>query len=129
MDDKPLDPALLKSFSPLDGMKADNLHALAKKTTLKELPAGRVLFKPGDVDKRTYYIVTGAVEIYNDDGVLSTIRAGTPQSRNPLAPMIPRRFGARAIETVQYISIDSDLLDVMLTWDQTGSYEVNELQS
>jgi rhodanese-related sulfurtransferase len=29
---------------------------------------------------------------------------------------------------VQYISIDSDLLDVMLTWDQTGSYEVSELQ-
>jgi rhodanese-related sulfurtransferase len=29
---------------------------------------------------------------------------------------------------VQFISIDSDLLDVMLTWDQTGSYEVSELQ-
>jgi len=29
---------------------------------------------------------------------------------------------------VQFISIDSDLLDVMLTWDQTGTYEVSELQ-
>ena len=29
---------------------------------------------------------------------------------------------------MQFISIDSDLLDVMLTWDQTGTYEVSELQ-
>ena len=29
---------------------------------------------------------------------------------------------------MKFISIDSDLLDVMLTWDQTGSYEVSELQ-
>jgi rhodanese-related sulfurtransferase len=29
---------------------------------------------------------------------------------------------------VQFISIDSDLLDVMLTWDQTGTYEVSELR-
>ena len=30
---------------------------------------------------------------------------------------------------VEYLSIDSDLLDVLLTWDQTGSYEVSELQT
>jgi rhodanese-related sulfurtransferase len=35
---------------------------------------------------------------------------------------------AKARDRVQYISIDSDLLDVMLTWDQTGSYEVSELK-
>ena len=42
--------------------------------------------------------------------------------------MYPRRFTARARDRVQYISIDSDLLDVMLTWDQTGTYEVSDLQ-
>jgi rhodanese-related sulfurtransferase len=42
--------------------------------------------------------------------------------------MFPRRVTAKARDRVQYISIDSDLLDVMLTWDQTGSYEVSELQ-
>ena len=35
---------------------------------------------------------------------------------------------AVAISAVEYITIDSDLLDVMLTWDQTGSYEVSELR-
>ena len=35
----------------------------------------------------------------------------------------------RAIDDISYLSIDSDLLDVMITWDQTGSYEVEELQA
>jgi len=128
MDDKPLDLTLLKQFSPLDGLKAENLHALAKKTALRELPAGRILFKEGDTDKRTYFLVAGSVDIYDNDGVLSTIKGGTPGSRNALAPTLPRRFGCRSVDGIQYIVIDSDLLDVMLTWDQTGSYEVNELQ-
>ncbi len=42
--------------------------------------------------------------------------------------MLPRRCTAVAVDDVEYISIDSDLLDVMLTWDQTGSYEVAELR-
>jgi rhodanese-related sulfurtransferase len=43
---------------------------------------------------------------------------------------MPRRCGARVVsERIEYLSIDSDMLDVMLTWDQTGSYEVNELSA
>jgi hypothetical protein len=41
MDERPLDLAILKTFSPLDGLKAENLHALARKTHILELGAGR----------------------------------------------------------------------------------------
>jgi CRP-like cAMP-binding protein len=95
---------------------------------MRELPAGRLLFREGDTDKKTYFLVTGAVELRANDKVVAVVRGGTPEARNPLAPSQPRRFTARAIETIEYISIDSDLLDVMLTWDQTGSYEVSELR-
>ena len=44
---------LLKTFAPLDGLKRDNLAALAKKVSVRTMPAGRVLFKEGDTDKRT----------------------------------------------------------------------------
>ena len=54
---------LLRSLTPLEGMKRENLHALAKKVTVKQLTAGRVLFKEGDADKRTIWIIRGLVEI------------------------------------------------------------------
>jgi CRP-like cAMP-binding protein len=128
MESKPLELSLLRSFSPLDGLKAENLHALARKTTLRELDLGRMLFKEGDTDKRTYYIVSGTVELVQAGRTVAIVRGGTPEARNALAPMVPRRHSARvASDRIEYLSIDSDLLDVMLTWDQTGTYEVGEL--
>ncbi len=119
---------LLKSFSPLDGLKRDNLAALARKVQLRELSPGQVLFKEGDTEKRTFYIATGILELVDQGKVVGTVAGGSELARNPVAPIYPRRVSARARDRVKFISIDSDLLDVMLTWDQTGQYEVSELQ-
>jgi len=123
-----LDINLLKTFSPLDGLKRDNLAALAKKVQIRELSPQQILFKEGDTEKRTIYIVSGALELLDDGKIAKVVEGGTDSARNPVSPLFPRRMTARAHDRVQYISIDSDLLDVMLTWDQTGSYEVSELQ-
>ena len=128
MDERPLELAILRTFSPLDGLKAENLHALARKTVIRELGAGRVLFKEGDTDKRTFYLVAGQVELRADDRIMGVIKAGTAEAHAALAPGLPRRFTARAAMDLEYIMIDSDLLDVLLTWDQTGQYEVAELR-
>ena len=120
---------LLRSFSPLDGLKRDNLAALARKVQIREMTPGQVLFKEGDTEKRTLYVLTGTLELVDEGKVLGTVEGGSETARNPIAPVYPRRVSARARDRVQFISIDSDLLDVMLTWDQTGTYEVSELAS
>ena len=87
-----------------------------------------MLFKQGDTDKRTYYLVAGQVEFRADDKTIGIVRSGSPEARAALAPGLPRKFTARALTDIEYIVIDSDLLDVLLTWDQTGQYEVAELR-
>jgi CRP-like cAMP-binding protein/rhodanese-related sulfurtransferase len=130
MESKPLELGLLRSFSPLDGLKSENLHALARKTVLHSLAQGRPLFKEGDTDKRTYYVVSGVLELLHEGRSVLVIRGGSPEARNPVAPGNPRRYTARVVsERMEYVAIDSDTLDMMLTWDQTGSYEVNELKN
>jgi hypothetical protein len=118
----------LKLLSPLDSLKKDNLHALVKKTKIKEAQPGETLFREGDSEKRTVYVLTGTVELREADKAVAKITGGTEEARNPLSPKLPRRQTAIATSAVDYVTIDSDLLDVMLTWDQTGSYEVAELR-
>jgi len=118
---------LLRELSPLDGLKRDNLAALARKVQIREMSPGQILFKEGDTEKRTLYILSGVLELVDQDKNVSTVEGGSEKARNPVAPVYPRRMTARARDRVQFISIDSDLLDVMLTWDQTGTYEVSEL--
>lgn len=124
---KPVDIEILRGFSPLDGLKRDNLHALARKTRLQELDSGRVLFKEGESDRRTIYLVSGEVELRVGDRTVSMLRAGTPETRIAIGPGQPRRFTARALSDITFIAMDSELLDVLITWDQTGTYEVNEI--
>jgi CRP-like cAMP-binding protein len=119
---------LLRGFSPLDGLKRDNLAALARKVQIRELSPGQLLFKEGDTEKRTIYVVSGILELVDQGKVIGKIEGGSEMARNPIAPVYPRRVTAKARDRVHFISIDSDLLDVMLTWDQTGTYEVSELQ-
>jgi rhodanese-related sulfurtransferase len=128
-DEREASVQLLKTFAPLDGLKRDNLAALAKKVSVRTMSAGRALFKEGDTDKRTIWLVGGMIEIRERDRTIAMIRGGTPETRNPLYPKVPRAVTARAVEEISYLSIDSELLDVMITWDQTGTYEVAELQA
>ena len=122
-------PQLLKTFAPLDGLKRDNLAALAKKVSVRTMMAGRMLFKEGDTDKQSIWVVSGLVELTTGEQTIAMIQGGTPEAKNPLSPGTPRRASARAVDEITYLAIDSELLDVIITWDQTGSYEVTELQA
>jgi len=86
------------------------------------------LFREGDSEKRTVYVLTGTVELREGDQSVARVTGGADDARNPISPKLPRRHSAIATSAVEYVTIDSDLLDVMLTWDQTGSYEVAELR-
>ncbi len=129
MPETPVNIEVLRRFTPLDSLKRENIAALAKKIQVLHLETGKVLFREGDSERHTYYLVKGTLQLTNQDGGLKSVRAGSDEARNPVAPMLPRRWTAKAIDSVEYIRIDADLLDVMLTWDQTGSYEVRDLNT
>ena len=127
MKDKPVTTAILRRLSPLDGLQKENLDSLVKKTAIHSLEAGRVLFREGDQKKRTVYVISGELLLLSGGEEVAVIEGGTKEAAHPVAHVIPRKVTAKARNRVEYLAIDSDLLDVMLTWDQTGSYEVSEL--
>jgi CRP-like cAMP-binding protein len=103
MTHEPVSTALLQQFSPLDGLKRDNLAALARKVQVRELSPGQVLFKEGDTEKRTIYIVSGVLELLDQGKTVETIKGGSDAARNPVAPVFPRRVSAKARDRVQFI--------------------------
>ena len=125
---KNVDIARLRELSPLSSLKKDNLEALVKKTELRVAQPGEHLFNEGDSGKRTVWVLAGTVDLRKGDDTATSVIGGTDEARNPLSPQLPRQYSAVATTRCEYITIDSDLLDVMLTWDQTGQYEVSELQ-
>ncbi len=118
---------LLRTFSPLDSMKRESLMALTRKVSRRDVPAGRILFREDDTERQTYYLISGSVDLFKEGEIVATIRGGSPEAKNPLAHAIPRPYSAVATSRVEYLLIDSEFLDVMVTFDQTGAYHVSEL--
>ena len=128
VDERAASVQLLRQFVPLDGLKRESLAALAKKISLRNLPGGEMLFREGDLDARTIWLVSGKVEIQRHGHPVGTLIGGTSEAAAPLLPGSPRRASVRTIDAIEYLSIESELLDVAITWDQTGIYEVAELK-
>ena len=119
-----IDPKQIKSFSPINSLNPENAQELIKKISATAVPAGHYVFKKGDTDKVHVYVLSGEIELLQDKKVVKSIKAGSPEGLQPIAHGFPRPLSARAKADAIVTKINSDMLDIMLTWDQTGSYTV-----
>ena len=117
----------LAQFSPLNALSPENLKELSQKARYVNVPAGRYLFRNGERTSAQLFLVKGTVELQGRKGVEQTVEGGSRASRSAIESIAPRARAARAKSDAVALAVDRDLLDLMLTWDQTGSYRVEEL--
>lgn len=129
----PRDPSILALFEqliPVASLRRSSQADLARKALLLHRRAGETLFRIGDTDPSALYLIEGEIDLLDNwGGEPVRVRARTPESQHRLAHQLPRRFDARCVGEVTCLKLDGRLLDVMLTWDQTDSFEVSELQA
>lgn len=126
--DSPASPEVFKNYVPLNALRQESQAELAKKASLITLRPGQMLFKQGQAATEALFVLAGEVVIEDGAGKpIARVRGGEASSFHRLAHQSPRRVSARCASEVRCLSVDAALLDVMLTWDQTGSFEVKEL--
>jgi len=124
-----VDKALLKSFVPPSALNAENFQELSNKATVEEIGAGKTIFSQGDTDKKTIYLIDGELTMTTDSGESTTVTSGTQAAKHPLANFQPRRHTAVAKSNCKITRVDSDLLDILMTWDQMSGIQVDEIHT
>jgi CRP-like cAMP-binding protein len=122
-----IDPKYIKELSPINSLNSENANDLIGKIKPETINPGQYLFKKGDMDKAHVYVLKGEIELVVDGKLVKSIPAQTSDAKHPIAHSFPRTVSARAKGTCAIIRVNSDMLDIMLTWDQTGSYSVEAL--
>lgn len=122
-----VDKSTLRKFVPPSALNHENFEELAGKTHVEEVAAGHSIFKVGDTDRKAVYLMEGEVELSTESGEKSSVQAGTDTARHPLANHQPRKYTAVAKKPSKITRIDSDLLDILMTWDQLSGIEVDEI--
>lgn len=129
MTDAAVETTVFAQYVPLNGLKPESQRDLAKKSKILEAKAGTYLFKTGEHAAQALFIMSGEVQIEDNGKAVAKIAGGTSSAQHRVAHQTPRKVSAKCLSDVKYLAVDSSLLDVMLTWDQTGSFEVEELSS
>ncbi|MFP5505698.1 MAG: SUMF1/EgtB/PvdO family nonheme iron enzyme [Gammaproteobacteria bacterium] len=124
---KIIDKKTLQILVPFNALSPVHFNEVAQKTVVDEVRAGRQVFKEGDRDNQSVYLLEGEITLLAGNEIVGSVTAGSDASRHPLAHQQPRQVTARAKTNVVVARVDSSLLDIMLTWDQSSGYEVAEI--
>jgi CRP-like cAMP-binding protein len=111
---------ILRDLIPLNGLTEDRYREISGSLAIEDISAGSYLFGEGDRDNKSIYLLDGVINFIDANGkVTGVVSAGTTPARYPIANQQPRITTARAATKAVIASIDSTLLDVMLTLDQS----------
>ncbi len=114
----------LARFYPLDKLRAENLEQLAREAQVEEVARGTVLFRAGDSDEHTIFLLSGRVRGDYPDGKTKESDASTLQGRYALGDLQPRRFTATVTSfTATIVKLDRRYLEKIQTWDQLSRAE------
>lgn len=124
-----IDKNLLQTFVPVNALTGDHLDHLLDQQEVRRYQAGDELFRRGDQDNTTIYLLNGTVELEDAAGEKQVVSAGGLESWHPLDHYQPRRTTARALDDVSVVRFDSFRLDTILSWDQSAGYVILDINT
>lgn len=110
----------LKEFTPFDSLSDAHLRDLAPKLAVARLGKGKVLFKRGQQDSRSHFLIQGTVDLADAAFVVRQLAADDPENYLALDNYPEHRVSAITGSDCVVISVDRDHLDLVLTWSQAA---------
>lgn len=129
MQQNEIDIAEFGTLVPIKALSSDHCKELAEKSQQCHFTQGQTIFQQGDHVAEIIYLISGEAELVAEGAPARRIKGGTRLSKLPLEQGKSYQHSARAITDVTCIKVDPDTLDIMLSWDQSGGYEVQEIGS
>ncbi|MHB8346278.1 MAG: cyclic nucleotide-binding domain-containing protein [Acidiferrobacterales bacterium] len=107
----------LQPFAALSSLRVEELKPLCR---IDHVPAGMTLFREGDLDHQAIYLLRGDVVLSSATDENIGMLEATGHAAGALCPMAdkqPRQQSAMALTDLDILRIDSELLDIAVTWD------------
>jgi len=108
-------------LQPLGLLPAERGRELAALVRQEHLPLGSDVLATRNLQRESVYLLRGEMRLVYVDGSSEVIVGGSDVALHPLGKKALAVRSAKAITDIDLVSIDDDVLDAMLTWDQLSS--------
>lgn len=123
--------AQIKSLLPIRGLAPQYQNEVVQRGEILKFKKKQQVFKQGDVDPYTYYLLEGELELEANGQLLKTITGGSPDAQSALSQLQPRQMGAKSKNKSLVLRIAREVMDRLLTMDDpsppAGGVEVSEV--
>ncbi len=116
-----IDEKKLRALVPANALRGKSFKDLLSKTLVQNVSPGKVIFKEGDKDNHSVYVIDGQVSISSSSGDSKVIIAGSEIAKHPIANNQPRKYTAKTKVDSKIIRIDNNELDSLVAWDQLST--------
>jgi len=115
-----IDASDLAKLYPLETLRAETLAQLAAEAVMVEYTKGEVVFREGDADDQTFYLLRGEISGTYADGRVKNVAATSLQGRYAIGDSQPRRFTATVVSPAgaSVVRFERRFLEKIITWDQ-----------
>jgi CRP-like cAMP-binding protein len=122
----------IKSLMPISGLAPQYQNEVVQQAEILKFKKKQHVFKQGDVDPYTYYLLDGGLELEANGQLLNTIKGGSADAQSALSQLQPRQMSAKAAGKILVLRIARDVMDRLLTMDEpgalSGGFEVSEVE-
>ncbi len=108
----------IKELIPINELPANLQARLLQKAKVMEVKKSRFIFKQGDKDDYSYYLLDGEIELYANEQLDSVIQSGSDRAKYALAQLQPRQFSAKAKTPLKILLIERNNLDQFMLLSQ-----------
>ena len=84
-----VEKTVLTTLIPPNALNAGFFLELAGQAFVEEIASGKSIFKLGDRDRKTTYLLEGNVELQAEDGRTTRLTGGTDVAMHPIANLQP----------------------------------------
>ncbi len=104
---------VLNDLLPIKSLSVQDKITIIGQAILLTYEAGAYIFRQGDHDEFTYYLLEGKLEMQSTGEATYMVTTETDVWKSPLAKMQPRLFSAKALTTVTVLQVYRNVLNAM----------------
>ncbi|MBI5889513.1 MAG: cyclic nucleotide-binding domain-containing protein [Nitrosomonadales bacterium] len=119
-----LDIRVLAALEPISSFSPARLRELLDYCHVENVAQGQNPFIDRPLSGQSVYLLRGEVEVEYEDGNRVLIRSDSEWARHPIGKRQPEIRSAQVLSgSAQFLRVNDDLLDRMVTWDQFAYHD------
>ncbi len=111
----------IEELIPINELSPNLQNKLLERAKILDVKKSRSLFKQGDKDDYSYYLLNGEVELHQNKQLNSVIAADSDRAIYALAQLQPRQFSVKAKTDIKILLIERNQLDQLMLLAQEST--------